>query len=132
MKIIDDRVLDNLFFEAKNSSRKRSHYLLHASYQEPVQRLLIGMLEGSYVEPHYHSAAHQWEMFSVLDGLVNVCFYHENGLIKESYDLSSGSVLEIEPGEIHSVKCLSHKALLLEVKEGPFNPDSAKRFLNKP
>lgn len=28
--------------------------------------------------------------------------------------------------EIHSVECISNKTLMLEIKEGPFNPDFAK------
>ncbi|MCV5333107.1 cupin fold metalloprotein, WbuC family, partial [Escherichia coli] len=38
------------------------------------------------------------------------------------------SVVEFSPGDIHSVKCLSPKALMLEIKEGPFDPRKAKAF----
>ncbi|HIH6359276.1 TPA: WbuC family cupin fold metalloprotein, partial [Escherichia coli] len=51
MKIIDDAVVDELVNNARVSERKRTHYLLHTSHQDKVQRLIITMVKGSYVEP---------------------------------------------------------------------------------
>lgn len=123
--------VDNLFKEAKQSDRLRAHLNLHSSYQDKVQRLLIGLLQGSFVEPHYHSEPQQWEMFVVLNGVIEFCTYSHDGIelssewIGENQD---SSMLQIEPNEIHSVKCMSDKALMLEIKEGPFNPENAKTF----
>ncbi|KDZ57813.1 cupin fold metallo, WbuC family protein [Escherichia coli 3-073-06_S1_C2] len=39
------------------------------------------------------------------------------------------SVVEFSPGDIHSVECLSPRALMMEVKEGPFDPSFAKAFI---
>ena len=46
MRLVDDNILDELFRTAVNSERLRAHYLLHASHQEKVQRLLSGSHAG--------------------------------------------------------------------------------------
>lgn len=123
--------LDDLFLEAEKSSRRRSHLNLHSTYEDKVQRLLIAMVIGSYVEPHYHELSHQWELFTVLKGVVRVDHYTKYGEIISSRYLGEGHdsmMVTIPPNEIHSVECISEKALLLEVKEGPFNPKCAKVF----
>ena len=105
---------DELFVEAKKSSRRRSHLDLHASYEDKVQRLLIAMVCGSYVEPHYHEFSHQWEMFTVLQGIVRVDNYSKCGEIFLSRYLGEGQdsmMFTIQLYEIHSVECISKKAL---------------------
>ncbi|HIF9248499.1 TPA: WbuC family cupin fold metalloprotein [Photobacterium damselae] len=132
MKIIDQELINNLYIAADKSDRKRSHHLLHSSHQDKVQRLLIAMKQGSYVEPHYHELPHQWELFQVLEGLVKVTICSNDSSGNKYFEIGGNSkikIIEIQPYEIHSVECLSEQALLLEVKEGPFNPEFAKRFL---
>ncbi|EAA4789805.1 cupin fold metalloprotein, WbuC family [Escherichia coli] len=132
MKKIDSEIIDKLFNQAKDSDRKRAHYLLHQSYEEKVQRLLIAFLKNSYVEPHFHKNSNQWEMFIVIQGVFELTKYSEGGSIIERIIIEAGAdilAVEIYPCEIHSVRCLSEKGLLMEVKEGPFNPLEAKEYL---
>lgn len=129
MKLLESALLTQLYDDASISGRLRSHFLLHASHAEKVQRLLIAMLKGSYVEPHYHELPHQWEMFILLHGKIRVCLYSVSGEILRSLIIDENDSLplvEFSPGDIHSVECLSDRALLLEVKEGPFDPQNAK------
>lgn len=132
MKYIDKVSLDNLYNEAKKSERLRSHLLLHKSHEDKVQRLLIALVKDSYVEPHYHELPHQWEMFVILEGQIKITLYNNSNEIKESFlagENTSISIVNLEPNEIHSIKCISPKALMLEIKEGPFDPNYAKKFL---
>ncbi|MBS6212496.1 MAG: WbuC family cupin fold metalloprotein [Proteus hauseri] len=132
MKYIDKISLDNLYSEAEKSERLRSHLLLHKSHGDKVQRLLIALVKGSYVEPHYHELPHQWEMFIILEGQLEITLYNHSGEVKESFlagENTSISIMNLEPNEVHSIKCISQKALMLEVKEGPFDPNYAKKFL---
>lgn len=131
MRLIDSILLKSLYEEATRSERLRSHFLLHHSHQERVQRLIIAMAQGSYVEPHYHELPHQWEMFTVLEGVVNVTLHAANGDIIRSFKAGPTegvSFIEFSPGDIHSIECISEIALLLEIKEGPFDPEYAKVF----
>ncbi|EOW6510398.1 WbuC family cupin fold metalloprotein [Cronobacter malonaticus] len=131
MRLIKTSQFDLLFEQAKNSARLRSHLLLHNSHQEKVQRLLIAMVKGSYVEPHYHELPQQWEMFTILQGKVQVTLFDTKGEILSQFPAGEGTevtIVELSPGDIHSVECISEKAIMMEVKEGPFDPAYAKSF----
>lgn len=133
MRLFDERMIMDLYQEAENSERKRSHLLLHKSHSETVQRLLIALVKGSFVEPHYHELANQWEMFIVMRGQLRIKLYDNLGNVVN--DFTAGpelpvSIVEFHPGDIHSVECISDQALMMEVKEGPFNPKYAKAFPN--
>ena len=124
MRLIDNDQLDELYDQAGQSERLRSHLMMHGSHQEKVQRLLIALVKGSYVEPHYHELPHQWEMFIVMEGQLKVCLYGRNGEVIKQFiagDNTGISIVEFSPGDIHSVECLSPRALIVELKEGPFD-----------
>lgn len=132
MRLIDNVQLDALYEQASHSERLRSHLLMHGSHQDKVQRLLIALVKGSYVEPHYHELPHQWEMFIVMEGQLQVCLHGDDGKIVKCFIAGENtgiSVVEFSPGDIHSVECLSPRALMMEVKEGPFDPSFAKSFV---
>ncbi|EOT7378807.1 MULTISPECIES: WbuC family cupin fold metalloprotein [Enterobacter cloacae complex] len=132
MRLIDTHQLEALYEQAGKSARLRAHLLLHNSHQEKVQRLLIALVQGSYVDPHFHELPHQWEMFVVMQGQVQVCLYGKDGEIINQFvagENTAISVVEFSPGDIHSVECLSPRALMMEVKEGPFDPSFAKAFI---
>lgn len=132
MRLIDNNQLEALYEQAGQSERLRSHLLLHNSHQDKVQRLLIALVKGSYVDPHYHELPHQWEMFIVMQGQVQVCLYGKDGKVVNRFVAGENTginVVEFSPGDIHSVECMSPRALMMEVKEGPFNPSFAKAFI---
>ncbi|EMB3084181.1 TPA: WbuC family cupin fold metalloprotein [Providencia rettgeri] len=131
MKLFDNDYLATLLVEANQSERKRSHKNLHNSFSDKIQRFFIALKKGSYVEPHYHALPEQWEMFIIIKGTIRLNHYNKDGSIYNSYlvgENESCQIVEISPLEIHSVECISDHALMLEIKEGPFNPDLAKIF----
>jgi cupin fold WbuC family metalloprotein len=132
MRLIDNKTINTLLKEAEQSPRKRAHFLLHSHHQEPVQRILIALIKGSFVEPHYHKLPTKWEMFSVIHGELAIKIYDQLGNIKDSLVISDidsqPKLIEFQHDEIHSVECLSETALILEIKEGPFIVKNAKHF----
>lgn len=129
MRKITQSDIELLFEQASKSPRKRAHLNLHASFNDKVQRLYIALLKGSYVEPHYHALAHQWEMFIVQSGLLKVTLHHKDGSVISSSFVGEGQytqAIEFKPGDVHSVECVSEQALMLEIKEGPFVEHHAK------
>ncbi|CAM7989029.1 WbuC family cupin fold metalloprotein [Morganella morganii] len=132
MRLIDNNQLEKLYRQAEQSVRLRTHLLMHNSHQDKVQRLLIALVKDSFVEPHYHEFSHQWEMFVVMQGELQVRLHSKNGEVIKEFIAGSNSgvsIVEFSPGDIHSVKCLSTRALMMEVKEGPFSPYFAKAFI---
>lgn len=129
MRVFDERCFSKLNLDAADSDRGRAHLNLHHSFNERVQRLFISLVKGSYVEPHYHELPHQWEMFVVLEGVIEVVYYSPEGdVIKRLLvgEEQGCKAVEFSPSDIHSVRCISDTALMLEVKEGPFDPEKAK------
>jgi len=123
-----------LFEQASNSPRKRAHLNLHSSFGDKVQRLYIALLKGSYVEPHFHALAHQWEMFIVQNGVLKVTLHNKDGSVIRSLlvgDEQDTQAIEFKPGDVHSVECISEHALMLEIKEGPFIEKYAKTLINE-
>jgi len=122
---LNDELFERLLYSAQNTPRKRSHQNLHASFDDPVQRLCIGLVRGTYVRPHFHAQANKWEMMLALRGSVGVLFFDHAGVVKERHELkpsNSLTALEIVPGILHAVFPLTDKAILLEIKEGPYSP----------
>jgi len=133
MRKIIQSDIELLFEQASNSPRKRAHLNLHTSFDDKVQRLYIALLKGSYVEPHYHALAHQWEMFIVQSGVLKVTLHHKDGSVISSClvgDEQDTQAIEFKPGDVHSVECVSEHALMLEIKEGPFVEMHAKILLS--
>ncbi len=129
MKILDNELLTSLNSDAECSSRGRVHLNFHNNFDEKVQRLFISLVQGSFVEPHYHKFPHQWEMFAVIEGVVEVVLYSVEGDKIKTLFVGEGQdnrAIEFAPFDIHSVRCVSERAVILEVKEGPFRPDVAK------
>ena len=132
MRKITQSDIELLFEQASNSPRKRAHLNLHASFDDKVQRLYIALLKGSYVEPHYHALANQWEMFIVQSGVLKVTLHHKDGSVISAClvgDEQDTRAIEFKPGDAHSVECLSEQALMLEIKEGPYIEEQAKVLL---
>lgn len=130
-KLFDKKVLEDLKLKAYSSSRKRSHYNIHTSYNESVQKVLICLLKDTYIPPHFHKYSHQSELFIVVKGSIKVIIFDKNGNCENIFFLGekyNDSLIEIYPNTIHSVLCESDEAFILEVKEGPFLENDCKEF----
>lgn len=119
-----------LLDEASRSPRQRMFRNLHQSHDEPVQRLVIAMQPSSYVPIHRHSRAHQWELFLVLAGQVDLLVFDEQGKLCWRNTLTAGASLtglELPSGVWHSVVC-DAASVFLEVKQGPFDPSQPREI----
>lgn len=127
--VFDDAFNAQLLQQAKESSRLRAHQNLHQSYQEPVQRLYIGLLKGSYIPPHCHKHSHQWEFFQVISGVIKLIVFDAKGVVTDIYHLGEEQgrhAVQLPPETIHTLVPLSDEAILFELKQGPFNANEAK------
>ncbi|MGG2079118.1 WbuC family cupin fold metalloprotein [Lelliottia nimipressuralis] len=128
-RLFDANTNHELITNAFASERLRHHLNLHRSYDDPIQRVVIAMAKGTYIPPHYHECKNQWESFSIIEGDVSVLIFDSIGTVTDKINLGRHSDIygiELEYGTIHTIYCASEHALIMEIKEGPFNPEQAK------
>lgn len=129
--LFDKKLLDNLRSDAYSSSRRRAHYNIHSSYSDVIQKVLICLLNDTYIPPHFHKHKYQSELFIVLKGSVKFLVFDENGDCKNILFLGDGFdifMIKVEFGTIHTVICVSEEAFILEIKQGPFIAEDSKMF----
>lgn len=114
--------------KALKSQRRRAHYNMHDDYSDPVQRIAICMVKGTYIPPHFHCHEHQKELFVLLYGSVKFVFFDENGYVSDEIMLTAGEMVEVRPHAIHTAIVMSDYAHVLEVKQGPYFEKDSKEF----
>jgi len=122
---LDQDLFRKLLAKAECSPRKRSHHNFHNDFRDPVQRVCIALTSGSYVRPHSHPQSNKWEMTIVLQGTVGLLIFDDKGVVMEKlqlYPASSLTGIEIMPDTWHTIFPLRQAAVILEIKEGPYNP----------
>lgn len=131
MKQLDAERLRRLRAEAVASPRRRMNLNLHASSDDPVQRLCNAFEPGTYVRPHRHAAGGVWELFLVLSGAAAVLTFDDNGTVTARTELWFGGEVqgvELPPGVWHSLAALTPNTVLFEVKPGPYRPTGENDF----
>ena len=121
--IIDTQLLDSLTSQAQASPRLRMNLDLRTSAQDGSQRMLNAIEPGSVVPVHRHQKSS--ETLVVLRGRVVEEFYSSDGLLQESIELSSGGLvcaMNIPEGQWHSIKALEPGTVILEMKDGAYEP----------
>ena len=134
---IDTALLDNLTSQAKASPRLRMNYDLRNSDADTSQRMFNAIEPDSVVPIHRHRKTS--ETMVVLRGRVVEEFYNDAGEVEASYELGavgdtrseSGMTgdessmiyaLNIPAGKWHTLRALESGTVILEMKDGAFEP----------
>lgn len=120
---IDNNLLDLLTDQAKTSPRLRMNYDLRNSSADTSQRMLNAIEPGSVVPIHRHRTTS--ETLVVLRGRVVEEFYDKTGVCYESIEVSPcGPVcaLNIPVGTWHTLRSLESGTVILEMKDGTYEP----------
>ena len=120
---IDNILLDKLTAQAKESPRLRMNQDLRTSDADSSQRMLNAIEPGSVVPVHRHRLTS--ETLVVLRGAVVEEYYSSEGALEETYELSAGGsicALNIPAGQWHSLRALEAGTVILEMKDGPYEP----------
>jgi len=124
--VINQALLDKLTEEAKASPRLRMNLDLRNSADDQSQRMLNAIEPGSPLPIHRHR--HTSETVVCLRGRLVWEFYDElERICTERIELSpNGQVvaLNIPAGQWHTVKALEPGSVILEMKEGAYEPQS--------
>ena len=121
---IDNALLDSLTEQAKASPRLRMNYDLRNSSEDTSQRMLNAIEPGSLVPIHRHTKTS--ETVVVLRGRVVEEFYDElERICSAVYEVSAGGpvcALNIPAGQLHTLRSLESGTVILEVKDGSYEP----------
>ena len=121
--IIDQTILDNLTAQAKASPRLRMNLDLRNSPDDRSQRMLNALEPGTPLPIHRHMKSS--ETVVCLRGHLREVFYNDAGEVTEVIDLAPNSPcvgLNIPIGQWHTVEVLESGTVILEVKDGPYEP----------
>ena len=128
---ITQALLDSLTEQAKASPRLRMNYDLRNSAEDQSQRMLNAIEPGSVIPIHRHSKTS--ETVVCLRGRLVWEFYDElERICTERIELSpNGPVvaLNIPVGRWHTVKALESGSVILEMKEGAYEPTRPEDIL---
>lgn len=118
--IITNEILDELTEKAKTSPRLRANLDLRNS-PDLSQRMLNALEPGTVMQIHRHKGSS--ETCVCIRGHFEEYFYDEQGNLTDTIDmLPGGTVLNIEKGQWHSLKCLESGTVLFEAKDGSYHP----------
>ena len=119
--IITDKILDELSDKAKASPRLRLGMDLRNTPEDQSQRMLNALEPGTVMPIHRHKSTS--ETCVCLRGHFEEFFYDENGNLTDTIDtVPGGTVLNIEAGQWHTVRALESGSVLLEMKDGKYEP----------
>lgn len=122
MKITKE-VMDELTAAAKASPRLRMNRDLRNSPEDQSQRMLNAIEPGSPLPIHRHMKSS--ETVVCLRGHLREIYYNDLKKVIEVIDLAPNSecvALNIPIGQWHSVEALETGTVILETKDGPYEP----------
>ena len=127
--IINESVLDFLTKRAKESPRLRMNLDLRNTPEDKSQRMLNAIEPGTELPIHRHRSTS--ETVVCLRGRFLETFYDDEGSIQRYIWMTPGKVLNIPIGQWHSLKSDESGTVLLECKDGPYEPLSDEDILEK-
>ena len=120
---ITQALLDDLTRQAKASPRLRMNLDLRNSESDQSQRMLNAIEPGSPLPIHRHTKSS--ETVVCLRGRLQEIFYNDKGEVTEVIDLAPKSdcvALNIPIGQWHTVEVLESGTVILETKDGKYEP----------
>lgn len=118
---ITQTILDSLTEQAKASPRLRMNLDLRNSAEDHSQRMLNALEPGTVMPIHRHMKTS--ETIVCVRGHFEEYLYDGAGNLTDTIDMMPGGViLNIEAGQWHSLKCLESGTVLLEAKDGKYEP----------
>lgn len=123
-------LLDNLTAKAKESPRLRMNMDLRNSAEDQSQRMLNAIEPGSPLPIHRHMKSS--ETVVCLRGHLREVFYNDAGEVTEVIDLAPNSecvALNIPIGQWHTVEVLESGTVILESKDGAYQPLSPDEIM---
>ena len=128
--IIDQKLMDSLSQQAKESPRLRQAFDLRTSPNDSSQRILNAVEPGTILPIHRHRGS--TETIIVLRGKVVQQYYDDNGNKTASYELAPNSAqvgMSVPVGQWHALESLEEGSVIFGCKDGAYQPLSAEDTL---
>ena len=126
--VITKKILDELTAKAKENPRLRCNLDMRNSADDQSQRMLNALEPGTVMPIHRHKGTS--ETCICIRCYFEEYFYDEKGNLTDTIDMvPGGTVLNIEAGQWHSLKCLESGTVLFEAKDGPYQPLSPEDIM---
>ena len=129
--LIDKELLDNLTTQAMASPRLRMHYDMRDTTEDGSQRMLNAMEPGTVLPIHRHRGSS--ETVVMLRGKGKWNYYDDNGKLTESFIVSADGDLRglsVPKGQWHNSESLESGSVILECKDGAWEPLAPEDVLN--
>ena len=127
---IDNILLDKLTAQAKESPRLRMNLDLRNSSEDQSQRMLNALEPGTVLPIHRHRNSS--ETVAILRGRAVQWLYDEEGKVVEKVLLEVGGdipAMNVEKGQWHRLECLESGTVIVEFKDGAYEPVGAEDIL---
>lgn len=121
--VINKQLLDELSAQAKANPRLRQSMDLRNSPEDLSQRMLNALEPGTVMPIHRHGASS--ETVAIIRGKICWHFYDNLGNETERVLLDADGelrCLNVEKGRWHSLECLAPGSVLMEAKDGKWEP----------
>ena len=121
--LLNTNLLDALSDQAKASPRLRMNLDLRNSPADQSQRMLNALEPGTVMPVHRHRNSS--ETVTVLRGKVKWLYYNDKGELTHTFLVAPGSDLVglcVPMGQWHSLECLESGTIILETKDGAWEP----------
>lgn len=121
--IITNDILADLSAKALASERLRWNLDMRNTPEDQSQRMLNALEPGTVMPIHRHLASS--ETVALIRGKIRWYFYDDNGNVDEEVVLdANGDVrcVNVEKGRWHSLECLESGSVILESKDGAYQP----------
>lgn len=128
---IDKQLLDALTAQAKASARLRMNYDLRNSPEDQSQRMLNALEPGTMLPIHRHRNSS--ETVAILRGKAVQWLYDEEGNVVKKVLLEVGGdipAMNVEKGQWHRLECLESGTVIVEFKDGAYEPVGAEDILS--
>lgn len=121
---LNGRDMEELKQKAQVNERERIRICAHHSVEDKIHEMLIVHVRDAYVRPHKH--LNKSESFHIIEGLVDVIIFDDDGKIKEVIamgDYSSGRPFYYRLSKSYFHTLIIHSDFLVfhETTSGPFD-----------
>lgn len=121
--IIDKQIFESLTMQAKESTRLRAAMDLRNSPEDHSQRMLNALEPGTVMPIHRHLKTS--ETVAILQGKICWKYYNNAGENTNNIILDANGdcrCINVDMGQWHSLDCLESGTILLEAKNGMYQP----------